>query len=372
MTLPTWKISLAAAALLALAGMLAAQTHSGTVQGRLTDEHGSPISGGTVTLHGPMAPQGTRTDAQGQFRFLQVAPATYSVTAAATGFATVTRDAILVSVGRLTTVEIPLRVLDVSEEITVSGETPLIDPGRVATGQNFAREQLTEVPTSRDIWSLVQQVPGLQLDTVNVAGNASATLGGPSLSNRGSGNVAYAIEGATITDSFYGFATDRQNGGTSIFFDYGTFEDVEVVTGGSSLDQQNSGVTINVVTEARNELVQGLGPVSLCLRKLAVGQHAGIFVRRGAPDQQHALHSGVRRRARWTAGRGPAVALGRRRAPGHIPEPDDLPRERGSGAGNHHARAVEREAQRPDLEPELAEPLLPEKRPKPVRHRGGV
>ncbi len=243
--------------MLAIAAMLAAQTHSGNVQGRLIDEQGSPIAEGTVTLQGSTAPQRTGVDAQGHFRFLQVPPGTYSVTASAPGFATARREAVLVSVGRLTSLEIPLRVSDVSEELTVSGETPLIDPGRVATGQTFAREQLTEVPTARDIWSLIQQVPGIQLDTVNVAGNASATLGGPSLSNRGSGNVAYAIEGATITDSFYGFATDRQNGGTSIFFDYGTFEDVEVVTGGSSLDQQNSGVTINVVTKRGTNTLKG-------------------------------------------------------------------------------------------------------------------
>ena len=257
MTCPIRRLPLSGAWLLAIAATLAAQTHSGSVQGRLIDEYGSPIAGGTVTLQGSTAPQQTGADAQGHFRFLQVSPGTYSVTASAPGFATATREAVLVSVGRLTALEILLSVSNVSEELTVSGETPLIDPGRVATGQTFAREQLTEIPTARDVWSLVQQVPGLQLDTVNVAGNASATLGGPSLSNRGSGNVAYAIEGATITDSFYGFATDRQNGGTSIFFDYGTFEDVEVVTGGSSLDQQNSGVTINVVTKRGTNTLKG-------------------------------------------------------------------------------------------------------------------
>ena len=248
---------LAGAAMLAIAATLAAQTNSGNVQGRLIDEQGSPIAGGTVTLQGSAAPQQTGTDAQGDFRFLQVPPGSYSVTAAAPGFAVATREAIVVSVGRRTALDITLRVSGVNEDFTVRGETPLIDPGRVATGQTFAREQLTEVPTARDIWSLIQQVPGIQLDTVNVAGNASATLGGPSLSNRGSGNVAYAIEGATITDSFYGFATNRQNGGTSIFFDYGTFEDVEVVTGGSSLDQQNSGVTINVVTKRGTNTLKG-------------------------------------------------------------------------------------------------------------------
>ena len=76
-----------ATALLVIAGTLAAQSHSGTVQGRLIDEHGAPIVGGTVALEGSAAPQRTSADAQGHFRFLQVPPGTYSVTASAPGFA---------------------------------------------------------------------------------------------------------------------------------------------------------------------------------------------------------------------------------------------------------------------------------------------
>jgi hypothetical protein len=242
-TLLTW------AAMLAVSGTLAAQSYTGTVQGRVVDEQGSPIATGIVMLRGPSAPQRTGVDAQGHFRFLQVPSGTYSLTVEAPGFTPVTRESVLVSVGRLTAVEILLRVSALNEALTVRGESPLIDPTRVTTGQTFAREELTQIPTARDVWSLVQQVPGVQLDTVNVAGNESAGLGGPSLSNRGSGNVTYAVDGATITDAFYGFALDRQNGGTSTFFDYGTFEEVEVVTGGSSLEQQTSGVTINVVTK---------------------------------------------------------------------------------------------------------------------------
>ena len=87
MTISGRSMPLAGAAMLAIAATLAAQTHSGTVQGRLIDEHGSPIAGGTVTLQGSAAPQRTSADAQGHFRFLQVPPGTYSVTAAAPGFA---------------------------------------------------------------------------------------------------------------------------------------------------------------------------------------------------------------------------------------------------------------------------------------------
>lgn len=243
--------------MLAVAGSLAAQTQTGSVQGRITDEQGSVIAAGTVTLQGPAAPLQTTLDSQGSFRFLEVPPGTYSVTVAAPGFATAAREAVGVSIGRVTALELSLGVSGVAEALEVRAESQLIDPGKVATGQTFAREQLTEIPTARDVWSLVQQVPGIQLDTVNVAGNASATLGGPSFSNRGSGNVTYAVDGATITDSFYGFALDRQNGGTGTFFDFSTFDDVEVVSGGSSLQQQTSGVTINVVTKRGTNTLKG-------------------------------------------------------------------------------------------------------------------
>ena len=257
MTPHAWRAPLTAAAMLAIAGTLAAQSHGGSVQGRLIDEQGAPIAGGAVTLQGASAPQRTSADVLGRFRFVQVPPGNYAVTVEAPGFATATRADVGVSVGRQTTLEITLLVSDVTEAVTVRGEPPLIDPGKVATGQIFAGEQLTEVPTARDVWSLVQQVPGIQLDTVNVAGNASATLGGPSMSNRGSGNVTYAVDGATITNNTYGFALNRQNGAASTYFDYGTLEDVEVVSGGSALDQQTSGVTINVVTKRGTNTLKG-------------------------------------------------------------------------------------------------------------------
>lgn len=248
------ELVLALAATLAITGALVAQSNTGSIYGRVIDEHGSPISGGTATLSGRAAPLTAAVDAQGLFHFLQVAPGTYSLAVAVPGFATFTREEVVVAVGRNTQVDFPLQPAGVREDVTVRG-TSLVDPRKVATGENFSGSQLTEVPTSRDVWSLVQQVPGVQLDTVNVAGSASADLSGPRFASRGSGNVTYAIDGATVTNNSYGLALQRQNGATSTYFDFGTFQEVEVVTGGSSLDQQTSGVTINVVTRrGTNEL----------------------------------------------------------------------------------------------------------------------
>ncbi len=236
----------------ALAGLglhAAAQTNTGNVYGNVIDESGGVLPGGTATLTGDRAPVTTSVDSNGLFRFLKVPPGKYSVTVNMPGFTTVTRENVIVNVGGNTQVDVQLRLSAVQEAVTVTSATPLIDTRKVETGQNFSRDELQEIPTARDVWGLIQQVPGIQIDSVQGAGANSATVGGPDFINKGSGNVVYQVDGSTITDNTYGNPFQRQNGGTNTFLDFATFEDVEVATGGSVLEQQTSGVTINVVTK---------------------------------------------------------------------------------------------------------------------------
>jgi hypothetical protein len=238
-----------------LTAPLVAQVNTGNVYGNVIDEQGMPIPGGTATLIGPSQPTTTSVDSKGLFRFLKVPPGKYAVTVTMPGFTTVTRENVTVSVGKNTQVDVSLKLSNVQESVTVTSATPLIDTRKVETGQNFATQELADIPTSRDIWSLIQQVPGIQIDTVNVAGNQSGIAGGPDFITKGSGNVVYQVDGATTTDNTYGNPFERQNGGTNTFFDFSTFQDVEVSTGGSLVEQQTSGVTINVVTKrGTNEL----------------------------------------------------------------------------------------------------------------------
>ncbi len=234
---------------LPLAVSVVAQTNTGNVYGSVADERGSPIPGGTVTLTGAAAPRTANVDASGVFRLPGVSPGRYTLTVTMQGFATVTREGVLVSVGQNTRADVSLRLATVQENLTITDAVPLLDTRKVETGRTFTGEELTQIPTSRDVWALIQQVPGVQIDTVNVAGNASAILQGPSLTNKGSGNVVYQIDGATITDNTFGNTLGRQNGGANTYFDFSTIENVQVSTGGSILQQESSGVTINVVTK---------------------------------------------------------------------------------------------------------------------------
>src|SRR5262249_7490153 len=104
-----------------------AQTSTGSVYGSVTDEQGSPIPGATATLIGPPAPRVASADVNGRFRFLRVAPGRYSITLAAPGFASLTQENVIVSVGRNTQVDFRMALAGVNESVTVTSEPPLID-----------------------------------------------------------------------------------------------------------------------------------------------------------------------------------------------------------------------------------------------------
>src|SRR6476646_68142 len=237
--------------LIGMAAGLMAQENTGNIYGHVTQEK-TGIPGATATLTGDFAPRTTATDENGYFRFLRVAPGRYRVAVTMPGFSTVHFENVIVTLGKDTNLDVPLSVEKVKEAVTVTADTPLVDSRKVETGVVFTREELTQIPTSRDIYALMQQVPGIILDTVNVGGNASGSVGGPDFTTKGSGNVTYLVDGATTTDNSYGAfqgGQARQNGGTNLYFDFDTFDQVSVSTGGSLLDLQTPGTTINVVTK---------------------------------------------------------------------------------------------------------------------------
>jgi len=79
-----------ALAVLLLAGIrpAAAQIQGGTINGTVKDEQGGVLPGVTVTVQGVDATQTFVTEANGEFRFLNLAPGPYKVTASLSGFTT--------------------------------------------------------------------------------------------------------------------------------------------------------------------------------------------------------------------------------------------------------------------------------------------
>src|SRR6266566_9301972 len=77
-----------------------AQFQTGNIYGKIQAKDGSALPGVTVVLTGVGAPQTTISDAQGNFRFVNLSPATYTLKADLAGYGTSTRAGVTVNVGR--------------------------------------------------------------------------------------------------------------------------------------------------------------------------------------------------------------------------------------------------------------------------------
>ncbi|MEO8191519.1 MAG: TonB-dependent receptor [Acidobacteriota bacterium] len=236
--------------LIILSAGLMAQSGSGdgNVYGRVVDEQGSGLPGATATLSGSNAPQVTTSDNQGNFRFLNVAPGRYSVLVTLPGFTKVTQENVVVTLGRNTEFRVELRLSTVQEAVTVTSETPLIDTRKTETGSSFSNAELQQIPTARDVWVMMQQVPGVLVDRINVAGNQSASQA--DFVGKGSYQSTYIYDGVNITDN-------GANGFSSTYFDFDSFQELQIATGGSDLTLNTAGVAINMVTKRGTNDLKG-------------------------------------------------------------------------------------------------------------------
>src|ERR1051326_4886921 len=101
-----------------------AQIQGGSISGTIKDEQGGVLPGVTVTAQGVDATQSFVTEATGEYRFLNLAPGPYKVTAALQGFSTVVHDNVVVSVGKNIELPMTMKIGSGAETITVNGGTP--------------------------------------------------------------------------------------------------------------------------------------------------------------------------------------------------------------------------------------------------------
>src|SRR5688572_15442003 len=102
-----------------LPAVVAAQQNP-SIAGTVTDASGSVLPGVTVEASSPALIERVRsvvTDGNGQYRIVDLRPGTYTVTFQLTGFSTVRREAIELTVGFTATISAEMRLGAVEETI---------------------------------------------------------------------------------------------------------------------------------------------------------------------------------------------------------------------------------------------------------------
>src|SRR6185437_5594014 len=165
-------LALALAAALCVSSPASAQVFTGRIDATVQDGTGAVLPGVNVEISGPQG-QNSVTDAQGEAHFLNLPPGTYQVKASLPGFAEYLNKAVAVGTGGSVPLRISLGVAGVSEQVQVSVESPVVDPKRTAVATTITNDELQNIPSARDPWVVLQTVPGIIVDRVNVGGSES-------------------------------------------------------------------------------------------------------------------------------------------------------------------------------------------------------
>jgi Ca-activated chloride channel family protein len=161
------------------------------------DDRGAALPGATVVVAGGPAPVVAVTDSAGRAKFLALGPGSYGVEARLEGFSALAHD-LRARPGNTHRLAMTLSPA-VEDVITVTAESPNLDPRFMAVSAATSGGTSETIPTSRDPWAILQKLPGALADRIDVAGNETGqqSRGVPSTGGTAEPN------GAPYGDVFY-------------------------------------------------------------------------------------------------------------------------------------------------------------------------
>src|SRR5215208_318139 len=141
---------------LALSAVAFAQSNTtGSIGGVVTNPAKEVVSGAAVSVKniGTNKEDSATTDDTGRFKVANLQPGLYSVTVGSAGFSSATVDNVTVEVGRETTIEVALSVGQVTGQVDVSAEAPVINTTQQDFSTNLNQTSINELPVNGRRWS---------------------------------------------------------------------------------------------------------------------------------------------------------------------------------------------------------------------------
>jgi hypothetical protein len=249
--------ALAALCLLNAVPASAQVTGTGIIEVIVLDATGAPIPGVTVSAAAPdvTTKRSAVTDASGKATVLGLEPsAGYTVNLTLQGFRPARHEKILVRSGQTTTINSTLEVGGVSEEVRVTGATPVVDVRTALLATDITLRLTESLPTGRSYQSYLQLVPGVMPEDPKKPGNP-ASKSGLNYSDIG-GDVGVS------TDNFYFFnginVTDGQTGTFGANLNTEIIQEQKVLTGAIPAEYPGAaGLLTNVVTKTGSNRFTG-------------------------------------------------------------------------------------------------------------------
>jgi hypothetical protein len=227
----------------------------GVITGVVRDASGQVLPGVTVEAASPALIEKVRTatsDGNGQYRIVDLRAGTYSVTFSLQGFRTVRREGIVIEGSFTASINADLAVGAVTETVTVTGESPIVDVQSVRRQMVLDNEMISAIPSSRSYNNLIQLIP----NSVNQAGAPTDVQVVPGMvvfggfggrSNEGRVNV----DGISVGSAFNGA------GVSSYIADVGNAREITMITSGGLGETEGGGPSLNVLPKEGGNSIRG-------------------------------------------------------------------------------------------------------------------
>lgn len=241
---------------LSLSGkVILGQTVTGTLLGTVVDSSGAVIPGAAVTLsnEGTGIINRTTSSAQGFYTFAALNPGRYTVSIEAKGFKTFISKSNEVLAEQTTRVDMTLSPGSVSQQVTVTGTTPLVETTTSDLGTTIDQTQINNLPVNGRIPAMLMQLAPGSTPTAWGAGNGEDSATASTTAPGGGGGGAYtATNGFPFESNLYlvdGVSdVELENGymGLQIPFDF--VGEMRLVTSDPSAEYGAFGAQVSNIT----------------------------------------------------------------------------------------------------------------------------
>jgi len=227
---------------------------TGAITGVATDPSGGVLPGVTVDVTSRDTGQVRTavTGIDGFFTIPLVKPGIYQVKATLSGFRTTIRDAITVVVNETVRTDLAMQVGQLAEEVTVLGESPLVETTNATLGVVIDRQKVVDLPLNgRNFTQLGTLIPGVVAPPAGLGGqDGNATpggfgnvTGGFNVNGQRNQSNNFLLDGASNNDSF--------NTGFVLRPPPDAIQEFKILTHSYDAEYgRNAGSVVNVVTKA--------------------------------------------------------------------------------------------------------------------------
>lgn len=236
---------------------LMAQLVGAKLQGVVTDETKAVVPGATVTVTNAETgiSRTATSDQQGRYAFSNLSPARYDLTCSVSGFKTTRREGITLTVGGEVAADLILEVGGVAEQVTVTGEAPLVETQSGTVAGVVEQKAIRDLPLNgRSFADLIQLQPGVITTRAATSSMLSGVGGKMSLGGARPHQMGFLLDGA---DMMTRNNTDP-SGASGIMLGVDAIQEFRVSTSSTSAEfGRNSGGVVSAVTKSGTNNLHG-------------------------------------------------------------------------------------------------------------------